>query len=282
MINHTANKGLPRKRLQYEASILNLQPKLIPLPMTDTSCTVMISISKNPHQPFPHDLLQIAKEDLRGVLLLPGNDLLDTNSSLNSNNHTVITASPGFTDGVGHIIRVSGKVKIGLLDTTFVHKSELFTFDINDLPVIAVDNRDSGTVRRGNHIFELLSSENINGKKVTLGVSVLSGLGDRDGEDLAGLSLDHHKSVTQQKAPSLDKKSALKKIHGREHRVRIKSTTEYAQDSTTTPSPMQKKHSPSLLDLTSFHGDGGGGTGIGDLKYKIIIVRHLASKSLEI
>jgi hypothetical protein len=192
--------------------------------MTDTSCTIMISISKNIHKPFAHDLLQVAEEDLRGVLLLPGDNLLDTNSSLNSDNHTVLTAIPSLTDGLSHVIGVSGKVKIGLLDTTFVHKSELITININDLPVVSVDNRDSGTVRRGNHIFELLSSENINGKKVTLGVSVLSSLGDRDGEDLAGLSLDHHESVIRQKAPSLDKKRALKKIHGREHCVRIKST----------------------------------------------------------
>ena len=155
----------------------------------------MVSASKNTHQSIAQDILQISEEDLRGVLLLPGDDLLNTNSSLDSDNDTVLTAIPSLTDGICHIIRVGGKVKIGLLDTTFIHKSELITLDINDLPVVTVDDRDSGTVRRGNHIFELLSSENINGKKVTLRVSVLSGLGDRDGEDLAGLSLDHHESI---------------------------------------------------------------------------------------
>jgi hypothetical protein len=241
----------------------------------------MTSISKNIHQPIAHDLLQIVEEDLRGVLLLPGDDLLDTDSSLNSDNHTVLTTIPGLTDGLSHIIRVSGKVKIGLLDTTFVHKSELITFDIDDLPVITVDDRDSGTVRRGNHIFELLSSENINGKKVTLGVSVLSGLGDRDGEDLAGLSLDHHESVNGQKAPLLDKARANENTRSRApctYKVYHRRHTRLNNNANATA----KKHSPSLLYRTSLHGDGVGGTGIGDLENKIVIVRHLESNYLVI
>lgn len=46
----------------------------------------------------------------------------------------------------------------------------------------------------GNHIFKLLSGEDIDGGEVTFGVAVLSSLGDGDVEDLAGLSLDHDKS----------------------------------------------------------------------------------------
>jgi len=47
----------------------------------------------------------------------------------------------------------------------------------------------------GNHIFQLLSSKDIGGGEIALGVTMLSGLGDRDGEYLAGLSLDHHVTV---------------------------------------------------------------------------------------
>jgi hypothetical protein len=66
-------------------------------------------------------------------------------------------------------------------------------------------------------------------------------------------------------------------LHGREHRVRIKSTTEDAQDSLDNHADTAKKHSPSLLYRTSLHGDGVGCTGIGDLENKIVIVRHLES-----
>ena len=47
----------------------------------------------------------------------------------------------------------------------------------------------------GNHILKLLSGEDIDSGKVTFGVAVLSGLGDGDVEDLAGLSLDHDEAA---------------------------------------------------------------------------------------
>jgi len=46
----------------------------------------------------------------------------------------------------------------------------------------------------GNHVFKLLSGEDVDGGEVTFGVAVLSGLGDGDADDLAGLSLDHHEA----------------------------------------------------------------------------------------
>jgi len=74
-----------------------------------------------------------------------------------------------------------------------------------------------------NHIFELLSGENINGEEIAFGVAVLSGLRNGDRKNLAWLSLDHHVS--------------------------------------------------SLLDASSFHRNGGGGTGIGRFDNVIVVVR---------
>ena len=50
-------------------------------------------------------------------------------------------------------------------------------------------------MRGGDHILKLLTGEDIGGGEVTFGVTVLSGLGDGDVEDLAGLSLDHDVAV---------------------------------------------------------------------------------------
>ena len=43
----------------------------------------------------------------------------------------------------------------------------------------------------GDHILELLAGEDVGGGEIAFGVAVLSGLGDGDVGDLAGLSLDH-------------------------------------------------------------------------------------------
>lgn len=44
-------------------------------------------------------------------------------------------------------------------------------------------------------IFELLASEDVNGNQVDLGVTVLSSLGSRHVNDLAGAALDHDVAV---------------------------------------------------------------------------------------
>jgi len=130
-----------------------------------------------------------------GTLLLETNDLLNANSRLDRNHDTVLATTPGLADLLSKPIRISGKVHVRLLDTTFVHKGEFISLNIDDLPVRLVDNGNSSSVRGGNHIFELLSGKDIGGEKVTLGVSVLSSLGDGNLENLARLSLDHHVSV---------------------------------------------------------------------------------------
>ena len=48
---------------------------------------------------------------------------------------------------------------------------------------------------RGDHIFKLFTGENVGGGEVAFGVAVLTGLGDGDVQDLAGLALDHDEAV---------------------------------------------------------------------------------------
>jgi hypothetical protein len=139
------------------------------------------------HSLLPHVIARL-------VVLLVGDNLLDTNSRLNSDNDRVFTTIPGVADFLAHAFRPSGEVQIGLLVASFVHEGEFIAIDIDDFPVALVDNRDSGTVGGGDHIFVLLSSEDIGGGKVALCVTVLSRLGNGNVEDLAGLSLDHHES----------------------------------------------------------------------------------------
>jgi hypothetical protein len=53
-------------------------------------------------------------------------------------------------------------------------------------------------VSRRDNIFVLLSSENINGSEVALGMAVLSGLGGRNSTDLARVLLDANVSKNVQ------------------------------------------------------------------------------------
>ena len=131
--------------------------------------------------------------------LLESNDLFNTNSSLDSDRNSVLASIPSLTNLLGHFFGVGWKIQVGLLVSGFVHEGELISVNINDLPVGTVDNGDSGSVGRRNHIFELLSGENVGGSKVTLGVTVLSGLRDGNGKNLARLSLDHHVSECRMK-----------------------------------------------------------------------------------
>jgi hypothetical protein len=133
--------------------------------------------------------------DLAAILPV-GNDLLNTNGSLDSDGDRVLSSVPSGTDLLGKGFGKGGQVEVGLLVSSFVHEGDFSTvFNVDDFPVRTVDNGDSGTVGRGNHIFILLAGEDIGGDKVALGVTVLSSLGDGDGKDLAGLTLDHHETA---------------------------------------------------------------------------------------
>ena len=131
------------------------------------------------------------------LLLLVGDHLLDTDSRLDSDRDGAFTTIPGIADLFGHAFRPGRKVQISLLVTCFVHEGKFFSVDVNDFPITLVDDGDGGSVGGRDHIFVLLSSEDIGGGKVALCVAVLSRLGDGNVKDLAGLSLDHHESVAE-------------------------------------------------------------------------------------
>ena len=138
-----------------------------------------------------------AKQKHRNLgLLLERNDLLNANSLLDGNGDGVLALIPGLTDLVGHLLGVGGELDVDLLLAALVHEGELtILLDVDDLPVGAGDDGDGSAVGAGDHILELLAGEDVGGDEVALGMAVLAGLGDGDGNDLAGLALDHDVSA---------------------------------------------------------------------------------------
>mmetsp|Transcript_31457 Transcript_31457/g.47033 ORF Transcript_31457/g.47033 Transcript_31457/m.47033 type:complete len:235 (+) Transcript_31457:164-868(+) len=193
---------------------------------TETSWKMIIpKISMTPHTTPQNNIQHPGKKVLYLLSnLLVGNNLLNTNSSLDSDTNLVLSIIPSITNFLSHVLRVSRKINIGLLVSPLIHKCKLIIIsNIDDFPLGTDNDGDSSSVGGGNHIFKLLSGEDVDGEEVTFGVAVLSGLGDGDAEDLAGLSLDHDVA--------------------------------------------------SLLDLTSFHRNGGRGTGVGTLDV-VFVIRH--------
>lgn len=70
--------------------------------------------------------------------------------------------------------------------------------DPYQLPFAALDDRDVHVVGRGGEILELLASEDVEGHKMDLGVTVLAGLGGRHVDNLARTALDHDVAVLPQ------------------------------------------------------------------------------------
>lgn len=218
------------------------------------------------------------------ALLLVSNDLLDSNSRLDSDHNLALTAVPSISDLIGHSLGESGKVEIRLLVPSFVHESHLTLLtNVNDLPLALVDNGDGGTVRRGNHIFVLLAGENVGGGEVALGVSVFSGLGDGDVEDFARETLDHHVSniiviviiiMVSKRVCEKNHVRALYDLNQKEtimHTPRDHSLLFVYVASSAAAVQQQHKNVPSLLDLPSFHGNGSGGTRIGGFNMVIVV-----------
>ena len=66
------------------------------------------------------------------------------------------------------------------------------------LVLAASDVRDVHVVSRGREILVLLASEDVDGDKMNLGVTVLASLGGRHVDDLAGTALDADETVLAQ------------------------------------------------------------------------------------
>ena len=68
-------------------------------------------------------------------------------------------------------------------------------------------------MRRGNHILELLTGEDVDRGEIAFSVAVLSSLGDRDVQDLAGLSFNHDVSVKREIVHEMLSAETLMKVH---------------------------------------------------------------------
>jgi len=131
-------------------------------------------------------------------LLLVGNNLLNIDSGLHRDHDGVFSSIPGVADFVIQTFGEGGQVEVRLLVATFVHQGQVTLFtNVDDFPFGLVDNGHGGSVCGRNHIFQFLARENVHGREVTLGVTVLSGFGNGNVQHLAGLSLDHHVSTDQ-------------------------------------------------------------------------------------
>jgi len=79
--------------------------------------------------------------------------------------------------------------------TVVVHEGEEVVIEADQLEVLALHIGDFHVVCGGTDILKLLSSEDVKGDKVNLGVSVLASLRGRHLDDLARPVLDHHKAT---------------------------------------------------------------------------------------
>jgi len=92
-----------------------------------------------------------------------------------------------------------GNLNIVLGVTVVTHKvKETIIRNIQKLVFLAGNVGDIHVVGGGAKIFELLAGKDIDGNKMDLSVSVLSGLGSGHFDDLAGAILDHDVSVLPQ------------------------------------------------------------------------------------
>ena len=112
--------------------------------------------------------------------------------SLDVDLNRVLAAGPGILDFLGETLGVGGKIDVRLLVPVIVHEGEFFAVNVEDLPVVVVDDGNVGIVFGRKSSFELFSGEDILGGEGALGLAVFSGLGFGNVENLAWSSLDHN------------------------------------------------------------------------------------------
>jgi hypothetical protein len=116
------------------------------------------------------------KDNDVGVLLLNLEELVDLLANL----------------AIGHADIILGV-------TIIVHEGEeTVVGDVEQLELTTRDVGDVHVVGRGGEILVLLGSEDVDGDKVDLGVTVLASLGGRHVDNLAGAALDHDETVLAQ------------------------------------------------------------------------------------
>mmetsp|Transcript_17385 Transcript_17385/g.35309 ORF Transcript_17385/g.35309 Transcript_17385/m.35309 type:complete len:211 (+) Transcript_17385:60-692(+) len=126
---------------------------------------------------------------------LVGHNLGDAHRLLDGDHNNILSLIPVVPDLLGEVLRPSRELDIvtglaGLIGE--VKEVRLVVVDVEELVLGLLDDGLGGAVGRGDHVHDLLAVEDVGGLEVALSVAVLSGLGDGDGEDLAGAALDEH------------------------------------------------------------------------------------------
>lgn len=128
------------------------------------------------------------------LLLLDGNDLIVAHSGENSHREGLVgglAILEGLSDLASEVVRILRELNILAGVAILVHQGhESIASDIQQRVLLADDERHLGVVGGGDDILILLSSEDIDGSEVALGVAVLASLGGGNSRHLARVLLD--------------------------------------------------------------------------------------------
>jgi len=141
-----------------------------------------------------------------GILLEDISDLLELDSgedgAKNVDGSAIVDHLAVILDelGGGHIVRGAEahdgwELEVLTHVTLVVHEENVVTLETGDHPVGLGNNWDVDGVGGWAELLTGVTGEDIVGEELALGMSVLSGLGDGNILDLAGLALDHDVST---------------------------------------------------------------------------------------
>ncbi|GMS84160.1 hypothetical protein PENTCL1PPCAC_6335, partial [Pristionchus entomophagus] len=123
--------------------------------------------------------------------VLESEDGLLTASSNDGKVHSAIVLLESSTDLVSELSLGETDIVLGLAVLGVHKRTESIGVNVHEQVLLSLDDGDVHVMGRGADILELLAGEDVKSDKVNLGVTVLSGLGGRHVDDLAGASLDH-------------------------------------------------------------------------------------------
>ena len=124
-------------------------------------------------------------------LFLEGNDLLDAHGAKQRATKSLALIKRS-SQVSGQIIRESGKLDvIASLSDLIQQRHVVIVSNVQDRVLLADHVGDTGGMSGGDDILILLVVEDVNGGEVTLGMSVLSGLGSGHVNNLGSSALDH-------------------------------------------------------------------------------------------
>lgn len=112
------------------------------------------------------------------VLLAHGRD---------NGDHEVLAVVEGGLDLVSDLTVGDTDVVLGV--TVVGHEVKETVVNVDELVLLTLDVGDVHVVGRGRNVLELLAGEDVDGNKVDLGVTVLTGLGGRHVDDLCEMKM---------------------------------------------------------------------------------------------